>query len=257
MLAHITDFLPYFYVSVPRGFEESDMLTLKEHINNKIHPLAVSDIDLTKKRSLWGYRGDAKPLFLKLTISDQRTLPKVRGLFERGEMDYKDLYTEPVTTYESNIAYTLRFMIDCKVSAAGCFFACCSHFPVQVVGMNWIEVPGGKYNLVSPKDKSRRSTCQIEVEMRYDAFISHAPEGEWSKIAPLRILSFDIECAGRKGIFPEAEIDPVIQIANMVTRQGNAFFDFSAVLLHFDDFMLQANTHLSFVTSSPSTLALT
>lgn len=55
---------------------------------------------------------------------------------------------------------------------------------------------------------------------RYDGFISHAPEGDWSKIAPLRILSFDIECAGRKGIFPEAEIDPVIQIANMVTRQG-------------------------------------
>ncbi len=34
-----------------------------------------------------------------------------------------------------------------------------------------------------------------------------------------RILSFDIECAGRKGIFPEPEKDPVIQIANMVIRQ--------------------------------------
>ena len=44
--------------------------------------------------------------------------------------------------------------------------------------------------------------------------------GEWDKIAPLRILSFDIECAGRKGVFPEAEKDPVIQIANMVIRQG-------------------------------------
>lgn len=50
--------------------------------------------------------------------------------------------------------------------------------------------------------------------------ISHQPEGEWSKIAPLRIMSFDIECAGRKGIFPEAKIDPVIQIATMVTTQG-------------------------------------
>ncbi|KAG6890977.1 DNA-directed DNA polymerase delta [Termitomyces sp. T32_za158] len=55
---------------------------------------------------------------------------------------------------------------------------------------------------------------------RWDAFVSHAPEGAWSKIAPLRILSFDIECAGRKGIFPEPQTDPVIQIANMVTRQG-------------------------------------
>lgn len=33
-------------------------------------------------------------------------------------------------------------------------------------------------------------------------------------------MSFDIECAGRKGIFPEAKIDPVIQIASMVTTQG-------------------------------------
>lgn len=33
-------------------------------------------------------------------------------------------------------------------------------------------------------------------------------------------MSFDIECAGRKGIFPEAQIDPVIQIASMVTRHG-------------------------------------
>jgi len=33
-------------------------------------------------------------------------------------------------------------------------------------------------------------------------------------VAPLRILSFDIECQGRKGYFPEAEHDPVIQIAN-------------------------------------------
>lgn len=39
-------------------------------------------------------------------------------------------------------------------------------------------------------------------------------------MAPLRILSFDIECSGRKGIFPDAKIDPVIQIANMVSVQG-------------------------------------
>lgn len=50
--------------------------------------------------------------------------------------------------------------------------------------------------------------------------IAHKPEGEWAKMAPLRILSFDIECAGRKGIFPEADHDPVIQIANVVTRYG-------------------------------------
>jgi DNA polymerase delta subunit 1 len=68
----------------------------------------------------------------------------------------------------------------------------------------------------------RHSNCQIEAEVSYRDLIAHEPKGEWAKMAPLRILSFDIECAGRKGIFPEANQDPVIQIANIVTRYGES-----------------------------------
>ena len=86
--------------------------------------------------------------------------------------------------------------------------------------MNWIEIPAGTYTV--RKGQQKVSLVQIEVECQHDQIVSHAPDGEWSKIAPLRILSFDIECAGRKGIFPDASVDPVIQIANMVTRQGES-----------------------------------
>ena len=42
----------------------------------------------------------------------------------------------------------------------------CHHTdPTQVVGMNWIEVPAGKYRLL-PEDK-KRSLCQIELNVRY------------------------------------------------------------------------------------------
>lgn len=34
-------------------------------------------------------------------------------------------------------------------------------------------------------------------------------------MAPFRILSFDIECAGRKGHFPEPKHDPVIQVISI------------------------------------------
>lgn len=84
--------------------------------------------------------------------------------------------------------------------------------------MSWVEAPPTKYRLL-PKNQ-RQSSCQIEAEISYRDLISHEPKGEWSKMAPLRILSFDIECAGRKGIFPVADVDPVIQIANVVTRYG-------------------------------------
>ncbi|KAG1741100.1 DNA polymerase family B-domain-containing protein [Suillus lakei] len=200
VLAYVTGFLPYFYVAVPRGFDESDIDAFADQLNKQAQGNFVRQIEFVKRRSLWGYRGDDWIPFMKLTISEPRNLPKIR---DKGECGFRDFFPtgQPCSTFESNIVYTLRFMIDTKV-----------------VGMNWIEIPAGQYKLVSEKDK--KSTCQIELKVRWDAFISHPPEENWQKFAPLRILSFDIECAGRKGIFPEAQVDPVIQIANMVTRQG-------------------------------------
>lgn len=54
----------------------------------------------------------------------------------------------------------------------------------------------------------------------YRDLVAHEPVGEWSKMAPFRTLSVDIECQGRKGCFPEAEKDAVIQIASTVQRVG-------------------------------------
>jgi len=88
----------------------------------------------------------------------------------------------------------------------------------QISGMSWVEVPHSKYHMIPQRD--RHSNCQIEAYVHYRDLIAHSNDGEWAKMAPLRILSFDIECAGRKGVFPEANQDPVIQIANVVTRYG-------------------------------------
>jgi DNA polymerase delta subunit 1 len=38
------------------------------------------------------------------------------------------------TTYESNVVFALRFMIDCSV-----------------VGGNWVELPAGQYQTVQPQ----------------------------------------------------------------------------------------------------------
>ncbi|KAL4063167.1 DNA polymerase family B-domain-containing protein [Scleroderma yunnanense] len=205
VMVNVTGFPPYFYVPVPRGFENSDVGPFMEVLNKNLGSQLVRKIEIISRRSIWGYRGDDWIPFMILTISEPRSVPKVRGLFERGECPFRDFFPagQLYPTYESNIPYVLRFMIDAKV-----------------VGMSWVEIPAGKYKLIP--DEARKSTCQIELIVRFDALIPHAPEGEWQKMAPLRILSFDIECAGRKGIFPEANVDPVIQIANMVTRQGDS-----------------------------------
>ncbi|KAF8199125.1 hypothetical protein BJ912DRAFT_950996 [Pholiota molesta] len=204
VLANINNFLPYFYVAMPRGFTDDDMEPFREYLNNFLDDGKVLKVEREMKKSIWGYLGDDNVPFLRITLTNPKNVPKIRDKFLfLCECDFQELFEGIIPTFESNIVFTLRFMIDTKV-----------------VGMNWIEVPAGKYKIIPQNQK--RSTCQLEISLRYDAFISHAPEGNWSKIAPLRILSFDIECAGRKGIFPEATVDPVIQIANMVTRQGEA-----------------------------------
>lgn len=202
VMALIEDFLPYFYVPAPRDFNEDCLKPFLDAVNRSLQFPMAKSAELISKHPLLNFRGEKRVWFIKLVVQDQRGLPKVRGLFEseRDPFRFRD-FTFGDATYESNIPFTLRFMIDTKI-----------------VGMNWVEFPAGSYQIVPEK----KTYCQIEISTKWNTIISHAPEGEWSTLAPFRILSFDIECAGRKGIFPEADVDPVIQIANMVTRQGES-----------------------------------
>ena len=227
--AHIHGFLPYIYVPAPTdGFTSSNCNDFMNTLNSALeadsrsshgqlvrHVLAV---DLVQKCSLYGYHQNQFYPFLKVTLALPKLVAAARRLLDRG-LTVPGFGDRSYASFESNIEYEIRFMID-----------------MGVVGCNWIECPKGKYFLRKPSQQKSvtssgmtiygstsisTSKCQIEVDISYEDFISHAPEGEWQKIAPFRILSFDIECAGRKGIFPEPEHDSIIQIANMVIDQGN------------------------------------
>ena len=68
----------------------------------------------------------------------------------------------------------------------------------------------------------KTSTCQFEFDVIDFNHIEPIPLEIESKIAPLRILSFDIECSAAKGKFPTPDQDPVIQIANIVKVHGES-----------------------------------
>eukprot|EP00898_Chlorokybus_atmophyticus_P007411 jgi/Chlat1/7671/Chrsp64S09160 len=156
----------------------------------------VVSVALEEKQSLMKYQTNRKK-FVKITVALPNLVTSARSAMESG---IKVCGSDQVfPTYESNVLFVLRFMVDCNVS-----------------GGNWLELPAASYQLVS----EGITKCQIEVDIMFDKLISHPAEGVYSRLAPVRILSFDIECAGRKGFFPDAKEDSVIQIANMVTEQG-------------------------------------
>ena len=77
-------------------------------------------------------------------------------------------------------------------------------------GADWITIPTNTYSKRLTKEKTSR--CNIEIDVYYNYIQSHTCIGIYNAIAPIRILSFDIECQGRKGVFPDALYDPVIQV---------------------------------------------
>lgn len=203
---HVHGFEPYFYISCPPGMGPDDIslfhrtleARMKEVNRNSKAPNFVRRIELVQKRSIMYYQQQTSQPFLKIVVALPTMVTSCRGILDRG-VQIDGFGMKSFMTYESNVLFALRFMIDCNV-----------------VGGNWIEVPVGKYK----KTVRNLSYCQLEFDCLYSDLISHAPEGEFSKMAPFRILSFDIECAGRKGHFPEPTQDPVIQVANLVTLQG-------------------------------------
>lgn len=212
VLVHVHGFTPYFYVEAPAGFRKESLKSMQTGLNRLLlndmpasaqkPSQAVLSIEIVHKINIYGYSGDKKIPFIKITVA----LPSLVGagarVFERGQAHgYGFDKGVSARTFESNIDFDIRFMVD-----------------ANIVGCNWIELPAGSYQLRNPVDKQSR--CQYEADVAWTKLVSHAPEGDWGRVAPFRILSFDIECAGRKGVFPEPEKDPVIQIANCVQRQG-------------------------------------
>uniref|UniRef100_T1GKA7 DNA polymerase delta catalytic subunit n=1 Tax=Megaselia scalaris TaxID=36166 RepID=T1GKA7_MEGSC len=162
----------------------------------------VLEVEILERQSVMEYRGDKKQRFIKITMALPKLLAPAKRILEKeiimNEFDFQDC-----RAFENNVDIDIRFMVD-----------------LGVVGCSWIQIPAKSYTIRTSSSKPfPESRSQLEIDVAFDKFIAHEPEGEWAKVAPFRILSFDIECAGRRGIFPEAKIDPVIQIANMVIRQ--------------------------------------
>ena len=231
--AHIHGFLPYFFVpAISESFSSVDCADFKRALSEAIISDSraskdgisspVLSVEMVQKCSMYGFYQNKLFKFLQVTLALPKYLAPAKRLLENG-ITLSNYGTKWFQVFETNIEYEIRFMVDNKV-----------------LGCNWIELPPGKYRLRAGASHAYPSTaglsngessiydkgmpppvskCQIEVDVSYEDIISHPAEEEWQQIAPVRILSFDIECAGRKGVFPEPEYDPVIQIANMVVRQ--------------------------------------
>ncbi|CEO97534.1 hypothetical protein PBRA_000880 [Plasmodiophora brassicae] len=202
VLVNCHGFHPYLFVKAWDGYSPADAGAFAQAINRSIGSSngCVLSVESVDKQSIWGYSSREEAThYLRLNLSSQSVVTSVRRVLEEG-LRYQERSLSFVT-YESKILFELRFMID-----------------TEIVGGGWVRLPMGTYRHV----KDSISTCQMEVDTYFDTISAMAiDDPEWLGLAPLRILSFDIECAGRKDTFPDPELDPVIQIASTMKVQGS------------------------------------
>lgn len=204
VMAHIHGFMPYFFVPCPNGFTDKRIFhdslerQLQQRANDRKLQHMVLAVEVHEKSTLFQWQGGTHSLFFRVEVGIPNLVAMARTICEGGFELTENRGSFPgCTTYETNIPFALRFMVDRKIPGGG-----------------WVEV-SDQYEI--RPDNRKRSHCQIEVDTHYNQIMVQ----DWMKIAPLRVLSFDIECYNQEGKgFPVAQKNPVIQIAVVVKEHG-------------------------------------
>ena len=72
---------------------------------------------MSMRENLFGFQGNQKSPYLKITVTDPKYINKLRTMIEGGSMNYKGMWRGVdggILTFDS-IQYVLRFMIDTGV----------------------------------------------------------------------------------------------------------------------------------------------
>ena len=140
---HIHGFHPYLYVPAPAGFEPSHLSGFRKALNaalvadikNNHYNIvdAVLNLDMVEKSSIYGFQGNQKVPFIKITLAVPKLIAAAKRLMEKGDVSIPGLGAQVMKAFEANIDFEIRFMAD-----------------AHIVGCNWLELPGGAW---TPRDK--------------------------------------------------------------------------------------------------------
>ncbi|KAI5147997.1 DNA polymerase delta subunit 1 [Enteropsectra breve] len=191
----VHDFLPYFYIEGSDAVSCSDIEEVFSTSFTKGKCLHVED---ARKQSLYGY-GNSTSAFMKLYFNTPYCFKAAKLHLENSA--FLKAQNFRVKTYESNFPFVLRFMND-----------------LNITGMSYVKIK--KFNEVQKSGTTLYNEPHT-VSCSFTEIEALKCEGEYLKLPPLKILSFDIETCGETTSFPNAQRDPIIQIGNSVQCFGS------------------------------------
>lgn len=206
--AKLRDFQPRFYIKVPDKWNKTECnrltrwLTSKD--NRKIYyryKKALLKSMIIKRKKAYGFSNNKEFKFICFLFKNSFAMRKFADFFELNAIKIPGLVNRPRSfkVYESNLLPMLR----------------CFHIQ-DIPGCGWVEA--SKYEIIDKEEQD--STCDLEIVLNY----KNIKPIEKEVNAPLRILSFDIECDSCDGQFPQANRmkDNIIQIGSTYTYLGKS-----------------------------------
>jgi DNA polymerase delta subunit 1 len=207
-------FQPYFFAAVANTQEmheikrklDAKFRADERNPRNRLQQYVVG-FEPIRARNLCGFHcNEPLQLMYKITMAYPSHVAKARMCLEKRD---EAVTSRVIKTYEANIPFELRFMVDQKIN-----------------GCEWVRLKGGRFTEVSATDKI--STCQFECYAfppdeksgSSSSSIQGIPSHERGTLAPMRFLSYDIEVYRNRPGFPTADEDPIIVICAMLHVVG-------------------------------------
>jgi len=184
-----TKFNPYFYVKPPTADARSIRLFIKSAFWR-----GLVTCETIHGKDLWGFQNGELSPFVRVTFKSHKAMRSCAWAIDNAK--HSELMGCKV--YESNIDPVLRFMHVSGISSTG-----------------WIDP-----QICEP---DMESTCEVNL---WAPDWHHIKSLARDDIAPLRIMSFDIECYSSTGAFPDPRNprDVVFQIGMTTKAFGQEGF---------------------------------
>ena len=86
VLLHVTDFIHYFYLAAPVGFGKNDCEPFKLFLENEAqksfnsYSAIIHSVQMTMKENMYGFQGNQKSPYLRISVTDPRNIARVRRL---------------------------------------------------------------------------------------------------------------------------------------------------------------------------------
>lgn len=181
----VTGFEPFFYVEIPDTWSAKARAAYEVFLTQKLSEEDQAQVRLTveKHKSFWDFNNGELLTFIKVQAKSKRLWTKIRDVCQNKETCLPIPYKGHILrVFEANIDPMLRFFHLRELKPAG-----------------WAAIAEDEYEDL---DESSATTA-YRVTADWTSVSPAAPDIQLTS-APLKVLSWDIECTSSHGDFPQA-----------------------------------------------------